>query len=133
MGYPDCQGRREEQGFVLATFVAMVVPLLFVIGVMSVTMTGRSNALRQELDRERALLAAESGELEIHGGGRWLLPEMPRKFAFVESGTLRASIPGGALRLRSRKAFPSLGGFLHHHPVPAGQHTLSSLPKDFPS
>ena len=56
-------GHAEDQqgGFILLLMVVMLVPLLLAVGAFSVAMSGRGNQLRIELDRERALLAAEAG------------------------------------------------------------------------
>ncbi len=50
-----------EHGFVLLALMVVLIPLLLVVGAFSTAATGKSSELRGELDRERALLAAESG------------------------------------------------------------------------
>ncbi len=53
--------RQNEQGVVLVTLIMVLLPLVLVAGAFTAAMVSRSNELRLILDRERALLAAESG------------------------------------------------------------------------
>lgn len=61
--------RHDDDGFVLIVLMTLLVPMILVVGAFSTAMLGKSNELRTELDRERALLAAESGidEAIFHG------------------------------------------------------------------
>jgi len=52
---------QDQDGVVLLSLAMMLVPLLLVTTTFSALMTTRSNELAMDLDRDRALLAAESG------------------------------------------------------------------------
>lgn len=54
-----------ESGFVLIAMLILVVPLVLLVGTFSGTMMTRNSGLQTELDREIALLAAESGTDDV--------------------------------------------------------------------
>jgi len=53
--------RSEDQGFVLIALLAMLLPLVLIIGASTATMNSRSSRLQAEIALEKSLLAAESG------------------------------------------------------------------------
>ena len=53
--------QHDERGFVLMTLLAIMIPVVLLVGSFATTMFGRSDELNTELDGEIALLAAESG------------------------------------------------------------------------
>lgn len=52
---------QQQQGFILVTILTLLIPVVLVAAALTSTMSGRSDALRSEIDEEIALLAAESG------------------------------------------------------------------------
>lgn len=51
----------RDRGFVLVALLAMLLPLVLIVGATTATMNARSNRLQREIDLEKSLLAAESG------------------------------------------------------------------------
>lgn len=51
----------EERGVTMLALVIVLMPLVLTVGAFTATMTSRTDRLSQEIDEERALLAAESG------------------------------------------------------------------------
>ena len=60
--------KRDDSGFILVTLLTLMVPMVIVVAAVTGAMAGKGNELLVELDREVALLAAESGlDHALHG------------------------------------------------------------------
>lgn len=85
----------QGEGFILITFLALLLPLVVLVSAFSNTMTGHSAAARLELDEEIALCAAESGVDEaIYRGQTGTLTDglvVTRDLGFGQSYTLTAT------------------------------------------
>ncbi len=53
--------QQHERGFVLMSLLAIMVPIVLLVGSFATTMFGRNAELNSEIDNEIALLAAEAG------------------------------------------------------------------------